>query len=156
MNKTPNNIKYTIYGTSALIFLLFYLGGINPFGFNDSLQKITGYFFGLSFNNLDYLAISSIPVFGMLFNSKRNEFKKSELITDILIIVFCVLISIAIGLYILTFIGKPSSPLIPKYLITEPFFLYSTLTIGIGILIPYLMIKRNEKPNEINEIGIKN
>ena len=145
-----------IYGISSLIFLLFFLGIINPFEFNDSLQKITGYFIGLSFNNLDYLAISSIPVFGMLLNSKRNEFKTAELIKDILIIVFCVLITVSIGLYILTFIGKPTNPLIPQYLITEPFFLYSTLTIGIGILIPFLIIKRTEKRTEINDIGIKN
>ncbi len=156
MNKIPNNIKYGICGFSALIFLLFFLGIINPFGFNDPLQKITGYFFGLSFNNLDYLAISSIPIFGMLFNSKRNEFKTAELIKDILFIVLCVLITIAIGLYILTFIGKSTNPLIPQYLITEPFFLYSTLIIGIGILIPFLIIKRTEVRNEINDIGIKN
>lgn len=156
MNKIPNNIKYGICGISALIFLLFFLGIIKPFGFNDSLQKFTGYFFGLSFNNLDYLAISSIPVFGMLFNSKRNEFKTTELIKDILLIVLCVLITIAVGLYILTFIGKPTNPLIPQYLITEPFFLYSTLVIGIGILIPFLLIKRTKKQSEINDIGIKN
>ena len=144
-----------IYGISILIFLSFFLGIINPFGFNNSLQKITGYFFGLSFNNLDYLAISSIPIFGMLFNSKRNEFKITELIKDTLLIVLCVFITIAIGLYVLTFIGKPTSPFIPQYLIREPFFLYSTLTIEIGILTPFLLIKRTEKRNEINDIGIK-
>lgn len=138
-----------------MIFLLFLFGIINPFGLNDSLQKITGYFFGFSFNNLDYLAISSIPIFGMLLNSKRKEFKTADLIKDILIIVLFVIITISIGLYILTFIGKPTNPLIPQYLITEPFFLYSTLTVGIGIGLPFLLINRTEKLDEINEIGIE-
>ena len=144
-----------ICGISALIFLLFFFGIINPFGLNDSLQKITGYFFGFSFNNLDYLAVSSIPIFGMLLNSKRKEFKTADLIKDILIIVLFVIITISIGLYILTFIGKPTNPLIPQYLITEPFFLYSTLTVGIGIGLPFLLINRTEKLDEINEIGIE-
>lgn len=153
MNKVPNKIKYLIGGISTLIFSLFFFGIINPFGFNDYLQNVTGYFFGLSFNNLDYLAISSIPIFGMLLTSKREEFKTGDLIKDILIILFFLIITIAIGLYILTFIGKPENPLIPQYLITEPFFLYSTLTIGIGIGLPFLLINRTEKLDEINEIG---
>ncbi|MGR7812090.1 hypothetical protein [Lacinutrix undariae] len=156
MNKIPNKIKYGIFGISTLIFLLFFLGIINPFGLNDSLQNITGYFFGLSFSNIDYLTISSIPVFGMFFNSSRNEFKIADLIKDILTILICTLITIAIGLYLLTFIGKPNNPLIPQYLLREPFFLYSTLTIAIGILIPFLIIKRNKKRNGLNNNGIEN
>ena len=153
LNKIPNKIKYLIGGISALIFFLFFFGIINPFGLNDSLQKMTGYFFGLNFNNLDYFALSSIPIFGMLLNSKRMEFKTADLIKDISIIILFVIITIAIGLYILTFIGKPDNPLIPQYLISEPFFLYSTIIIGIGIGLPFLFINRTEKLDEINEIG---
>lgn len=153
LNRISSNLKYLIGGISAGIFLLFFFGIINPFGLHDSLQNITGYFFGLSFNNLDYIAISSIPIFGMLLNSKRNEFKTADLIKDIFIIVLFVIITIAIGLYILTVIGKPTNPLIPKYLITEPFFLYSTLTIGLGIGLPFLIMNRNKKLDKINEIG---
>ncbi|MFC3974112.1 hypothetical protein [Maribacter confluentis] len=116
---------------------------------------MTGYFFGLNFNNLDYFAISSIPIFGMLLNSKRMEFKTADLIKDVLIIILFVIITIAIGLYILTYIGKPDNPLIPQYLISEPFFLYSTIIIGIGIGLPFLFINRTEKLDEINEIGTK-
>ena len=138
-----------------MIFFLFFFGIINPFGLNDSLQKITGYFFVLNVNNLDYFAISLIPFFGMLLNSKRLEFKIADLIIDILIIILFVFITIAIGLYILTFIGKPDNPLIPQYLISEPFFLYSTIIIGIGIGVPFLLINRTEKLDEVNGIGTK-
>ena len=144
-----------IYGNSILIFLLFFLGIINPLDLNDSIFKITGYFFGLSFNNLDYLVISSIPIFGMLLNSMRNEFKIIELGKDILTILLFVLITSGIGLYILTYIGKLDSPFIPEYLLREPFSLYSTLIFGIGIGIPFLFVKRTEKLNDINKIGIE-
>lgn len=92
----------------------------------------------------------------MLLNSKRKEFKTSELIKDILIIVLFVIIAIAVGLYLLTFIGKPTNPLIPQNLLTEPFFFYSTITLGIGIGIPFLLIKRTTKLDEINEIELEN
>jgi hypothetical protein len=145
-----------ICGISALTFFLFLFGIINPYPsvLIDFFQKFTDYFIVFSFNNLDYLALSLIPVFGMLFNSKRNRFKTSELISDILIIALCVLIIFMIGLYMLPIIGKkPSNPLIPQYFINQPFILYSTITIGIGIAIPFLFIKRTEKPTEIDNIG---
>ena len=74
---------------------------------------------------------------------------------DILIILFCATITFGIGIYFVSVIGKNSNPLIPEYFINEPFPIFSTLTIGIGIGIPFLLIKRNEKRNELNDIGNK-
>lgn len=153
LNKIPNIIKYLICGISTLIFLLFTFEKINPFEFNDILQNITGCFFTLSFNSLDHLVISLIPFFGMLLNSRRKKFKINDLIKDLLIIILFVIIIIGIGLYLLTFIGKSDNPLIPKSFISEPFFLYSTLTVLTGIIFPFLVIHRNKKQNEINSIG---
>jgi hypothetical protein len=39
----------------------------------------------------------------------------------------------------MVFSAKHSNPLIPDYLKTEPFDLYSTILIGIGIFLPYLI-----------------
>ncbi|WP_224490967.1 hypothetical protein [Robertkochia flava] len=144
MNKIPNQIKYVIWAISALIFILFFSGRINPFGLNNSVHQITGYFFGLAFANLDYFIISSIPVFGMLLNSKRKEFKITDLIKDILIVLLFVTFSLLLGLYILTYIGKPS-PLVAQYFISEPFLLYSTLIILIGIGMPFIIKKGSNK-----------
>ena len=74
---------------------------------------------------------------------------------DILTILFCAIITFGIGLYIVSIIGKNSNPFIPEYFINEPFSLYSIITIGIGIGIPFFLIKRNEELIEINEIGIE-
>lgn len=147
LNKIPKIIKYSIFGISALIFLLLNsVLGLNIIISSINLiHKITGYHFGISTNTLDYLTFASIPIFGMLFNSKRNEFKLSELIKDIFTVLFWTIIVVGIGLYILTIISKPTNPLIPKYVIIEPINLYSTLIMGIGILIPFIFINRTKK-----------
>ena len=156
LNRIPKNIKYSIFGISALIFLsLNSMFGINLIVDSINLiQKITGYHFAVSTNTLDYLTFATIPIFGMLLNSKRNEFKVSELFMDIISILFWTLIIVGIGLFLLIYFGRSSNPLIPEYLLIEPFDLYSTLLIGFGIGIPFLLIKPNKKLNEINEIGI--
>lgn len=148
MNKIPTTIKLLIYGISTLLFILLFLGILNPFRILDPLQNLTGYIFGLSFHNLDFLAISSVPVFGMLLTSKRNNFKTTQLIKDIFIILSCVIITVAIGFYLLTIIGKPSNPLVPQYIITQPFMLYFTIAVGIGILIPFLIRKWTKAQTE--------
>lgn len=134
-----------IFAISGIIFLLFHFGIINPFAGNEMLQEATGYYFVLSCNSLDYLAISSIPIFGMLLNYKRRVFTIEHLIKDIFIILLSATIIIVIGLYLLTFLGKPKNPLIPQFLITEPFFYYSTVIIIIGIGFPFLVVNKRER-----------
>lgn len=152
MKRIPEKIKYLVFGISTLIFLIFYFEIIRLDSF---LQNIVEYYFISYFNNLDNLIFASIPVFGMLLNSYRNKFEIFKLIMDILIILFCATITFGIGIYFVSVIGKNSNPLIPEYFINEPFPIFSTLTIGIGIGIPFLLIKRNEKRNELNDIGNK-
>ncbi|WP_157972988.1 hypothetical protein [Aureibaculum luteum] len=147
MKKIPKNIKYIIIGISTLIFLsLNSMFGINLIVDSINLiQKMTGYHFGISTNTLDYLTFASIPVFGMLYNSTRAEFKKSELLLDLLTVLFCVLIIFGIGLYFLIYIGRSPNPLFPEYLLIEPFDFYSTMLIGIGIATPFLALKLIKK-----------
>jgi len=157
LEKIPDNLKKQIIGISGLIFLIltFGIGPTNIFGLEQFIQDKTDYFFGVTTYFLDYGLISLIPFFGIILNSKRIEFKNSELIIDILKILGWTILLFLIGLYLLTFIGKPSNPLIPQYLITEPIFLYSTIIIGIGISIPFLLAKPYQKRDEINDIGIE-
>ena len=153
LEKIPEKIKYLVFGISILIFFAFYFEIVRIESF---LQNIGEYYFINYFNNLDYLIFASIPIFGMLINSNRNKFEILKLFIDILKILFCVITVSGIGIYFLSIIGKNSNPFIPEYFITEPFSLFSVLTIGIGIGIPFILINRNEKQNEINEIGKKN
>lgn len=143
MNKTPTKIKYIIYGLCGLIFIVLNLGlGAKlQIGLTENLQKLTDYYFGISTNTLDYLTLASIPFFGMIYNATRVEFKERELVADILTVLFFVVIMFGIGILLMIFSAKHSNPLIPDYLKAEPFDLYSTIFIGIGILMPYLIIK---------------
>ncbi|WP_299115947.1 hypothetical protein [uncultured Winogradskyella sp.] len=147
MNKIPKNLKYLIFGISLLTFIGLYSGfGIRLMvGISNKLLPITNYFFAFSSTRFDYLILSTIPIFGMLYNSTRTDFKLTELIMDIVTILFSVIIMFGIGLLILTFIGKPENPLMPQYIVTEPFELYTTIFIGLGIGIPFLIIKLIKK-----------
>ncbi|AXT59271.1 hypothetical protein D1816_02540 [Aquimarina sp. AD10] len=147
LNKTPRKIKLWIYGLCGLIFIAlnFGFGAKLQIGLTENLQKLTDYFFGISTNMLDYLALATIPLFGMIYNSTREYFKIKELITDILTVIFFVIIVFGIGLFIMVFSAKHSSPLIPNSLKAEPFDLYSTILVGIGILTPYLIVKLTKK-----------
>lgn len=147
LNKIPAKIKYLIYGLCGLIFIVLNFGGGAKLhiGLTENLQKITEYFFGISTNTLDYLTLSTIPLFGMIYNSTRKEFKIKELIMDIITVLLFVIIVFGIGLFIMTFSAKHSNPLIPEYLLAEPFDLYSTILIIIGLLMPYLIIKLLKK-----------
>ena len=147
MKNIPTNIKYIVYGISCLTFfsLSFYLAPILVSKMIKLLSKLTSYYFGISTSFLDYLLIASIPVFGLFYNSTRTEFRKSQLIQDILTVLLCVLIVFGIGLFLMTYIGTNSNPLIPQYLLMEPFNLYSTLLLGIGIIIPFIFLKKQEK-----------
>ncbi|MFD2564896.1 hypothetical protein [Aquimarina rubra] len=136
-----------IYGLCVLIFIAlnFGVGAKLQIVLTENIQRFTDYFFGISTNTLDYLALSTVPFFGMIYNSTRKEFKINELIIDIVMVLFFVFIIFGIGLYIMVFSAKHSNPLIPDSLKAEPFDLYSTILIGIGILTPYMIIKLIKK-----------
>ena len=136
-----------IFGISLLTFIGLYSGfGVRIMvGISNNLLPVTDYFFAFSSTRFDYLILSTIPIFGTLYNSTRTEFKLAELIMDIATILFSVIIMFGIGLFILTFIGKPENPLVPQYIVTEPFELYTTIFIVLGIGIPFLIIKLIKK-----------
>lgn len=145
MNKIPNNIKYFSFGIAILIFIILNSGFILLHYLWNGLEQIFGYDIALSTNQIDNLIFSSIPVFGMWLNSKRINYKPTELIIDNIKIVISVILTFGIGFYLLTIFAKPTNPLIPQNLLIEPFNAYSILIIGIGILIPLLLRKRNKK-----------
>ena len=143
MSKIPKKIKIIILVFCGLIFLVlnFGFGARLQLLLTENLVKLTDYFFGISTNTLDYSVIATIPFFGLLYNSTRIEFRLKELFIDILTVLLFVLLFIGTGLFIMIYSAKHSNPLIPKYILAEPFELYSTLFICIGIVMPYLIIK---------------
>lgn len=155
MRKT--RLKYiALTVISILIFLLlnFGLGPTTLFGLSQLIQDITHYYFGIEINTIDYLIIASFPIFGMLLSKKQGSNSLLILFFDNLKIIISCLVTFFIGLLIITIFGKPENPLIPQYLIIEPFHLYSAFWIGFGIIFPFLLTpKAKIKNDEINSIG---
>lgn len=150
---------YLTFLISLIIFVIlnFGLGQTNLFGITELLQNITNYYFGVGIFTFDYLVIASFPIFAILLNSKRKKHNFLSIIFDNIIIIISSIFTFVIGLIILTQIGNIKNPLIPQYLLAEPFKVYSTFFISCGIIIPFLLIKKEEQENkdEIENIGIK-
>lgn len=162
LNNLNKNKLYLSITISCVLFIIlnFIIGPTSVFGLAEFIQNSTGYFFGVDINTLDYFLISLIPVFGLMLNSKHKENSITEIIKDNLIISISCIVTVSIGLLILiSKIGSPSAnPLIPEYLRVEPFKIYSTFFIGIGIILPFLFIRKVVKvtKSEIELIGKQN
>ena len=155
------NKKYLYLSISisvALFILLnFILGPTSVFGLAEFIQNKTGYFFGVDINTFDYLLISSIPICGLKLSAKRKRKNLSEILKDNLIIYLSCVLTFSIGLlFLISKIGSTGeNPLIPEYLRVEPFKQYSTFFIVLGIILPFLIIRKEVEVTEsgIEEIG---
>lgn len=150
---------YISIAISIVLFILlnFFVGPTSVFGLAEYIQNKTGYFFGVDINTFDYLLISSIPIFGLILTEKRNLKNLLEILKTNLIICFSCILTFSIGLFILiSKIGSPSeNPLIPQYLRVEPFKAFSIFSIALGILLPFLLIRKKTE-NVKNIIEKKN
>ena len=148
---------FTLMSCALFIVLNLILGPIALFGLTEFIQNKTGYFFGVGTETFDYLVIASIPIFGLILAKKRNRKSLKEILKQNIIILFCCFVTFSLGLLILTTkIGSVSeNPFIPQCIRREPFQQYSTFFIALGILFPFLILKRvsEEKANDIEEIG---
>ena len=157
MNQLIYN-KKRILGICFLLFLIltYGIGPTRLFGLGLIIEDTTGYIFLVTTYILEYGLLSLIPFFGVILSEKRAKLSYTDIIIDsskILLSVICMLI---IGFVILTYIGKPSSPIIPQYLISEPIIIYTAFFIGIGIGIPFLLTKRIIPADAIDDIGTDN
>ena len=152
LNNLNKKQLYVSIAITCVLFILlnFVIGPTSVFGLAEFIQNRTGYFFGVDINTLDYFLISLIPIFGLILNSKRKENKLTVIIKDNLIILICCIVTFSIGLLILiSKIGSPgSNPLIPEYLRVEPLSIYSTIFLGIGITLPFLLVKGKAEENQ--------
>lgn len=147
MNLTNQKIELYVLAFCTVLFLLltFIVGPTNIFGLAEWIQNKTNYYFALPVYMLDYGLISFIPFFGLLLTPSRTSYEINGFLVNLLKLSVSVFILFVLGLFLLTIIGKPSSPLLPKTLIAEPISVYSVLIIGIGIGVPFLLNKRTGK-----------
>jgi hypothetical protein len=137
MEKT-NHIKYLAFSISIISFLLlnFLFATKTLFGFDQFILKQTNYFFGITTETIDYFLISCIPIIALKFNKNTNL--PTFLFNAFLIYTSTILVFL-IGTVLLTTFGTLENPLIPRYLLVEPFRLYSAVLICIGISFPSII-----------------
>jgi len=142
MKKIPKNIQYVSIGLSLMFFLLLNFRYKTVHEIWNILESVCHCYLAISTNTFDHLVFAGIPIFGMLLTTNRERFTPAGLIYDNLIIIGSVLLTIFLAIYLLTIFGRPTNPLVPDYLLSEPFNSYSILTVGIGVAVPFiLMIK---------------
>ena len=140
----PTKIKYLIIGISVLTFLClnFGVGFIIHTTISGAIENVFGLFLSFSSGTIDYLVLSSTPIVGMVYHSKRKQFSLDQLIKDELLTFGCVGISFLLSLFVIALTGKTSNALIPEYLRIEPFFLFSTLMLVAGMFSPFVLFKK--------------
>ncbi len=136
-----SRIEVAIVITGVFTFILFqYAFG---FSFLELIQQTLlsnfQYFFPISYNILDKIFISLIPVFGLIYYNGRKNKRLSYLISDILVIVAFIFIFLIISLYLLTLIDVHDSPWIPEYIIGLPFRGYYTIFLFLGAMTPVIL-----------------
>jgi len=158
------NKKYLYLSISIsvtlFIILNFILGPTSVFGLSEFIQNKTGYFFGVDINTSDYLLISSIPIYSLMLAEKRKRKNLSEILKGNLVICLSCVLTFSIGLlFLISKIGSASeNPLFPEYLRVEPFKQYSSFFIVLGVILPFLFIRKEVEESEsgIEEIGNEN
>ncbi len=161
VNLNKRNLYLSIsISVATFILLNFILGPTSLFGLAEFIQHKTGYFFGVDTSTLDYLLISLIPICGLMLAEKMKRKSLSDILKQNVIILLSCTLTFSIGLLILiTEIGSPGeNPLIPENLRVEPFKIYSSFFIALGIILPFIFIQKVVEVTEsgIEEIGKKN
>ncbi len=148
MSKPFSNpvVVVVLFSCLLFVFLNFYIENTTVFGLDQLLLKTTGYFFGVEIYTSDYFLIAMLPVLGLFLAKKKEGSKGLDLVKNTLILAAGCGLALVIGLLLLTTdLGSASSnPLFPQALRVEPFKMYSTLWIGVGIGVTFL-IMRNRK-----------
>ncbi len=148
--------KYIVSGITISTFLAleFGLGPKALFGLTEPVQYLTHQYFGVGTATFDYALIASLPTFaaGISINQGNTDLK--NIVSNYFKISIACLITFILGLLYLYFFHKPINPLIPQYLIVEPFNSYSMLIISAGIFFSILLLTpKKSTDNGINKTG---
>lgn len=132
--------KYALLGSLTLFLILYFTPRFLPV--LDSFYRLSGYFIPFKFTFINCLLLASFPVLALHFlDVKKNIPLKAYLQVCALFIGSFLLIGF-IGIWISICLNNPSSPLLPRYIIEEPFPLFSCLMLLIALLIPFILHKR--------------
>lgn len=145
--------RIRIYITIGISILLVVLLEYFAENLIDGLQWVfskTGRMASISIGGFDYIILGFLPLWSyLILNQKEKDFIK--ILTENLIMSLSIIASVGIGIIVIIINGFRVSPLLPEYVVNQPFSLYWSLFIGIGILLPGFTIKllKNRKKNKV-------
>ncbi len=148
--KIPNKVKKWSYGIALFLFLIRIF---IPYLFINLVSFVLEYFdyyMSFSLSILDFILLCSIPIIALYLNKKRAEFNLTELIIDNVTLIISVIVVSVIAFYFLTEHSTSTNPLIPDNIIIEPFNFFWTLVIGLGLILPFIVIKQTKRKNKEN------
>jgi len=146
-----NRIRiYITIGVSILLVLF-----LEHFAENliDGLQWVfskTDRMASISIGAFDYIILGFLPLWSyLILNHKEKGIIK--ILTENFIMSLFIAAFIGIGIIVIIINGFRISPLLPEYIVNQPFSLYWSLFISIGIILPGFTIKllRNRKKNKV-------
>lgn len=128
-------INITLSLTMTVLMFIFQRDMIICFG--NFMLKINSPLIGMSYNPLDILIFSCIPIWTYpLYIKRTNLTGKLILITNIIALLI-VKLSFIIGLILISYFGVRPSMFLPKSIIFIPFPYFQTVTFIIGIVLTY-------------------
>ena len=106
----------------------------------------------LTINPFDLIIISCIPLWSYPIYAKNISPTPRQITLINLFSLTVLLLTSIIGFIFIDIFSKPTSPWIPKYVVTMPFSFFPTITLTSGILITYALfyLFRRTKPKTIN------
>lgn len=123
---------------SISLFLIPNLGLIWMSKFISSFLLKFELVYSYSLSLIDYIFISSIPIISIILGYKKDyNFKKC--ILNNLLLISSVLLILLISVLSIKPFSKFDSPFIPDYYVREPFKLFSTLIISVGLIFPFIL-----------------
>jgi len=107
--------------------------------FGDFMQKINRPLSSMTFNPLDILIFSCIPVWTYPLYHRRKNLTGKWILTTNLIALLTITLTFIIGLILISLFGVKPSPWLPDHIIFVPFPFFQTVTFIIGIALTYLI-----------------
>ena len=139
------SLQYFSFGTSSIILILTFIQPFRPIDIISSILHFFDIYMSFSISVIEQFLISSVPILVYYLNKKNGSLELKTISIQIIIIYLFLLILFMVSVYFIVVFSNVKTPLIPENYIREPFELYFTLIVFLGILIPFKIIDNKLK-----------
>lgn len=137
-----------VLGIFVILFILIEFLGMYVLEGLQIIFQSTGRMAQLSIGTAEFSILGFLPLINYLLLKQKNQPSLRKLIVQNLIVLILIFGSVGTGILIMCIYDFNPSPLLPDYLVSQPFKLYWAMFIFAGILLGYGLIRN--KPERIN------